>query len=260
MHLLFSMLQIDPEGAFSQTPYGILHIEDIRAYIYCKYDILGIDDISTQMEYMTDNGVMREEHKHINQLSIMKILDLCEFDEDEWFKILLSRVHDQFIWIGDKLVKICSDLIHEITGLDNTGVTPIAEKHVKKEVETLTHSKWDRRAMIVNDIFQQDVRLIAMILGYKFYYSSRPNSVSVGVIMMAWRMVKENVKYNLCEVLAQQFLENVKLVKKDRTKTFIFGSLLMHMFIHIEHKFPGLHPSGWKSGIPTVILISQSYK
>lgn len=81
-----------------------------------------------------------------------------------------------------------------------------------------------------------------MLLGYKIYYSSRPNSVLAGVIMMAYRMVKENTKYNLCEILAQQFLENVKIFKKDKSKAFIFGSLLIHMYIHIEHKFPGMPP------------------
>lgn len=98
-----------------------------------------------------------------------------------------------------------------------------------------------------------------MLLGYKLYYSSIPNSVSTGVIMMAYKMVKENTKYNLCEILAQQFLENVRIVKKDKSKAFGFGSLLIHMYIYIEHKFPRMHPRAWKDNIPTGIQILESY-
>lgn len=70
----------------------------------------------------------------------------------------------------------------------------MVEKNIKKQVENLTHSKWDKRVMTVNDIFQQDVRLVAMLLGYKLFYSRRPNSISTGVIMMAYKMVKENTR------------------------------------------------------------------
>jgi hypothetical protein len=34
-------MEDDPEGAFLQTPHGVLHVEDIRAYIHCKLEIIG---------------------------------------------------------------------------------------------------------------------------------------------------------------------------------------------------------------------------
>lgn len=137
-------------------------------------------------------------------------------------------------------------MIHEITGLANEGVLPVQEKNLRNLAETITHSKWDKREMIVNDIYLQDVRLVSMLLGYKLFYSSRPNFVSIGVIIMAYKMVKENKKYNLSKILAQQFIENVKAIKKDKSKAFRFDSLLIHMYIHIIHNFPGMHPRAWE--------------
>lgn len=39
----------DLKGAFSQTPIGVLHIEDIRAYIHCKYEITGEVNIYSEL-------------------------------------------------------------------------------------------------------------------------------------------------------------------------------------------------------------------
>lgn len=41
----FKFVKDDREGAFSSTPYNILHNEDIRAYIYYNFEDLGNSDM-----------------------------------------------------------------------------------------------------------------------------------------------------------------------------------------------------------------------
>lgn len=55
--------------------------------------------------------------------------------------------------------------------------------------------------MKLSYIRQQDVRIIAKILGYKMHYSARINLVSAGVINTPYKMVeKEN--FDVCEMLS----------------------------------------------------------
>lgn len=42
----------DLEGAFSRTPMGVMHVEDICAYIYCKKEPIGFDRIRAHIETM----------------------------------------------------------------------------------------------------------------------------------------------------------------------------------------------------------------
>lgn len=68
-----------------------------------------------------------------------------------------------------------------------------------------------------------------MILGYKFQYSRKLNSVSASCVHMAYKMVIKDEEYDLCEVLRQQILENIAGIKKNRTTHFRFGSLVMYI-------------------------------
>ena len=44
-----------PGGAFSQTPKGVLHVEDIRAYIYYKFESIGDSDIYEDLDKVYNN-------------------------------------------------------------------------------------------------------------------------------------------------------------------------------------------------------------
>ena len=161
--------------------------------------------------------------------------------------------------MGDQLTILSKDLIHAVTGLSNEGSIPVSAKNTMAMVKDLTLSKWNNRAMTIDDIKQIDVRLIANILGYKIYCSSRLNSISAGVILMAYKMVCEGEKYDLCEALRLQLLEKLKQITRDKANPFSFSSLIVHIFFHLAHKFPGMHPAAWNSD-PTAKQISRSYR
>ena len=67
-----------------------------------------------------------------------------------------------------------------------------------------------RCAMTITDIRQQNVRLISKILGYKMHYSSRVNSVSVGIIHATYKTVKDNEHHDICEIIRVQLLDNLR--------------------------------------------------
>ena len=52
-----------------------------------------------------------------------------DFENNEWIRIILSRVHDDFLWLGDSIICIDNDLIHKVTGLSNVGSNPMNIKN-----------------------------------------------------------------------------------------------------------------------------------
>lgn len=42
----------DLEGTFSQTHMGVMHVKDIRTYIYCKKEPVSLDRIRAHIETM----------------------------------------------------------------------------------------------------------------------------------------------------------------------------------------------------------------
>lgn len=42
----------DLEGPFSHMPTGVMHVEDIRVYIYCKKELFGLDRLRVHMDTM----------------------------------------------------------------------------------------------------------------------------------------------------------------------------------------------------------------
>jgi hypothetical protein len=90
-------MEDDPEGALSQTPHGVLHVEDIRAYIHYKFEIIGTTQIIRDLSDMMEEGELKPEFTKLKFLNIFQIFKFYEFDEPKWIKIILSRIHDQFI-------------------------------------------------------------------------------------------------------------------------------------------------------------------
>lgn len=88
------------------------------------------------------------------------------FDEHEWVQYVLSRMHDEFMWLN-KSFKITKNAIRVVIGLCSTSDLPTL-KVVKNQIVTnATESKFDQRAMTINDILEHDVKFDSMVIGYK---------------------------------------------------------------------------------------------
>ena len=67
-------------------------------------------------------------------------------------RIVLSRVYDDLLWLGDSVVCIDDDLIHKVIGLPNKGSNPINTRHGCKLVEKNLNTYFDGRNMKVSTI------------------------------------------------------------------------------------------------------------
>ena len=75
-----------------------------------------------------------------------------DFDNQDWIRIILSRIHNDLLWLGDSVVCIDNDLIHKVTSLRNKGIHPVNTRNACKIVKENLDMYFDRRNMKVNSI------------------------------------------------------------------------------------------------------------
>ena len=134
-HPFVSLLD-DPIGAFSQVLENVLHVEDIRGYIHCKIESIGDTEIHKELEKMCRNDLsLKPKYRYLEQLNLVNHMFYMDFDNHEYTRIILRRVHDDLLWLGDSIICIDNDLIHKVTGLSKEGSNLVNIKNVCKIIE-----------------------------------------------------------------------------------------------------------------------------
>lgn len=228
-------------GAFSSIPYGVLHVEDIRAYIHCNIEDLGnAEMLSLYTKHMIgDMGNLKLDFKSFQDKGFTQFVKFLVFDEPKWVRYILSRVHDEFIWL-DKPHNIIKTTIQDVTCLNVTSEV-LGLRNIKNAtVIQVTNSKNDSRSMTISDIIEYDVRFASMIIVYKIYQSSRANSVSSTTIYATYQILKENKLYDLCGVLLSELKRNLKKIKKEKKHVFKFGTLIVCLALYFMNEIPSV--------------------
>jgi len=251
----YKSLEVDPLGAFSSVPHGVLHTEDIRVYIHANFEDFGESKLMDiyHKQLIDDSFEIKPQYKAIRDKHFAQCIHFPYFEEDEWVRYVLSRVHDNFLWLN-KPFKITKDAIRAITGLHSSGGLPVLKSVKNQTVSDATRSKFDKRAMTVEDITEPDVKFASMIIGYKIYHSSRENSVPGTAIYTAYQMLKENADYDLCELLVNQLFENLQ-IKKDKKNSFKYGNLILCLFFYYMNELPRSSGWIWQNDRPVAIQI-----
>ena len=103
-------------GAFSKVPDNVLNVEDMCSCIHYKIESIGDFEIHRELEKMCNNDLtLKPEYASLDGLNLVKYMFYTEFDNHEWTRIILSRVHDDLLWLEDAQVLIDNDLIHYVT-------------------------------------------------------------------------------------------------------------------------------------------------
>ena len=143
----------DPLGTFSQVPENVLHVEDIRGYSHCKIESIGNSNIHKDLEKICRNDLsLKPEFTYLERLHLIKHMFYMDFDNQDWIRIILSRIHDDLLWLGDLVVCIDNDLIHKVINLSNKGSNPVNTRNACKIIEANLNTYFNGRNMKVNSI------------------------------------------------------------------------------------------------------------
>ena len=114
----FISLVDDLVRAFLHIQDNVLHVEDIHGYIHCKMERIGDVDIHKDLEKICNNDLtLKPEYARLERLNLIKKMFYTDFENEEWVRIVLSRVHDVLLYLRESIVCIDNDLIHKVTSL-----------------------------------------------------------------------------------------------------------------------------------------------
>lgn len=95
-------------------------------------------------------------------------MNFPSFDENEWVRYVLSRIHAKFICL-DQPYKITPKAIRVVTCLNQISEKPRLQKVTNLMVNKLTGVEFDGNSMKINTIKDNDVKFAMMVIGYKVY-------------------------------------------------------------------------------------------
>lgn len=234
---------------------GVVYVEDAKAYIHYHIEDLGTSKIKGKSELIGESGKIKLTYQHIEELGFTDILDILEF-EDEITRYVLSRVHGEFIWL-DRSYKITKEDIQAITGFSSVG------QHLDKKVSNnftrkITDTTSDKRSMKVSTITNIDIKFGSMIIGYKVTQSNQLNFVSSSCILAAYKMIRDNVKLDLCGWILDELLISLGKTNGDKKGTFQYGNLLVCLMLYFLNDTPGSSKKQWAFDIPIGRQLKQS--
>ena len=96
----------DPFDVLSMIPPNILMIQDARCFYTYKSWSIGNMEIRKLYNQFFDNGVLREANTIVERKWLRHALYFSNIFKTEWIKIVLSRIHDKFIWLENGPIKI----------------------------------------------------------------------------------------------------------------------------------------------------------
>lgn len=114
--------------------------------------------------------------------------------------------------------------------------------------------------MIVNKINDPTLKYASMVIGYWIYYSSRMNNVPTTAIHTAYRMIKEDVDYDLSKDLRSQLMLNSEAIKKDKRLRFKFGQLILGLFFYYQNLFLDISDIHWIEGTPALVKMKNNIR
>lgn len=109
-------------GALSSVASDVLLVEDIHSFIHCKLEELGNKFIQDEFKGFCDYGLLKAKHMHLKTKGLLYVVDIHNQFHADWIKYVLSRMHDQFLWLEvEAPIKITKEVIQRVTGLSATS-------------------------------------------------------------------------------------------------------------------------------------------
>ena len=106
----------DPAGALSMILSKVVMIQDVcKCYNY-KVRSVGDMELRDAYDKLCDNGVLKEEYNIVEKKGLMWALDFPTTFKNKWIKIILSKIHDGYVWLEGGPVKITKRVIHRAIG------------------------------------------------------------------------------------------------------------------------------------------------
>jgi hypothetical protein len=145
------------------------------------------------------NGVFKPKHKHLEDKGLINIPHLPQSFQIKWIRYILRRVHNSQLWL-EQSVLITKKMIYHIIGLPMLSKAKATKTLGQVELEKKTLSNWDGRGTKISSVKNVKSKFGIHVVAHKIYSSSHLNSVSCEVVDLAFKVMKNNLSYDLANL------------------------------------------------------------
>ena len=128
--------------AYKQDSYGVLlippqvlMIQDVICCYTCKVGSIGDMDIRETFGKLCKNRAVKEEFKIVERKGLTRVLDFPIVLKTERIKIVLSRIHDNSIWLDNGPVNIIENIVHRVIGYPTLSQPKTMRTESKEVIE-----------------------------------------------------------------------------------------------------------------------------
>ena len=116
-------------------PPKVVMIQDVRKCYNCKVGSVGDMKLRGAYDKLCHNGVLKEEFSIVEKKGLTCALDFPTAFKTLWIKIILSRIHDMYIWLEGGPMKIMKRVIHRVTGFPTLDQPRALRSDAKEIIE-----------------------------------------------------------------------------------------------------------------------------
>ena len=159
----------DPVGALSMIPPKVVMIQDVRKCYNCKVGSVGDMELRDAYDKLCDNGVLKEEYNIVEKKGLTRALDFLTTFKMEWIKIVLSWIHDGYIWLEGGIVKIKKRVIHRFFGFPTLDRPQALRSDAKEIIVNNIGARWNKKGMTIDTITNPLVNFVVRVISHTFY-------------------------------------------------------------------------------------------
>ena len=113
---------------------------------------------------------------------------------------MLSRIHDNSLWLENGPIKITKRIIHRVIGYPTLDRPKTLRSDSKEVIEKNTGVVWNNRGMTIDTITNPLIDFAVRVISHKFYQSSKLNNVPFIVEDVEYKIVKKDHTYDHVEL------------------------------------------------------------
>ena len=111
--------------------------------------------------------------------------------------------------------------------------------------------------MKISNIIDAELKFDIHEIAHKIYSSNHLNSVSCETVDLAYKAVKNNLSYDLADLLLKQFDKKMESIRTSKSNPYKFGSLLRCLFFYVQKFFPSKGTIVWRKDVLVFYQINE---
>lgn len=157
------------------------------------------------------DGILKLEQKHLETNGLTYILHMLKDFQVKWIIFILLHVHNEQLWLGHPILRT-KKMIHKITRFPMLNKEKTTKTLGRAKLTKITLAKWDGRGMKLSAVNDMELNLGMHLISHKIYSSSWLNNVSYKIVDLSYKVVENNLSFNLTKMLLNQLNKNMERI------------------------------------------------